>query len=286
MSMKILPWLKKHRHDPAQGETPVRYSDLGGIPKEFPPKTHGHKWDEITETPDEYPPASHNHQGSGLYSVQIAGSATGQSAVQVGIYGTATKEGAVAVGYSADATGSYSTIVGCNGLAAYPTSSGLGYGVAPTSSNQVILGRSTETVVLGDGTAVTSDKRDKINIEDNDMGLDSILKIRTVKYQANHRDRYYQRDKDGKLLTDKNGRPIIDNEAHKSGAMAGKRIHRGVIAQEILAIFDSKEFSAVKSNTVNNPDALDTMQVNYLQFIPLLIKAVQELSDKIDKLGG
>lgn len=225
--------------------------------------------------------------GSGANSTQngIGASASAPSATANGRLSVASADSATAEGVAAEATAANAGAFSRLADAGHVGSTAVGNESATTAADQIILGKSTTTAVLGDGTAITSDERDKIDIVDNDMGLEAIKKIRTVKYRANPRDRYYLRDKvTGKLIKTNSGQLQYDEKSHAAGDKKGSRYHRGVVAQEVLEQFDSMDFSAVKSNTVKDDTAFDAMQVNYTQFIPLLIKAVQELSEEVDRL--
>ena len=201
----------------------------------------------------------------------------------VGASASATNGGAV--GYGATANGTFRSAFGCAAVS--------------TANNQIRIGTATETIVDGSGATITSDERDKTDIEDNDFGLEFILKVPTKKFRKNPRELYFTREepkeavlddkgniiepakRGGKLITDEKHRPLYDEEAHAKGEKKGNRYHRGVIAQEIEALFDTTEFSAVKKMTVNDPDAFDEYAVNYTEFIAPLIKAVQELSEEV-----
>ena len=193
-----------------------------------------------------------------------------------------------AVGSNASANGS-----GRSAFGGYATS---------TADNQIRIGNTTNTIVDGNGTAITSDKRDKIDIEDNDLGLDFILKVPTKKFRKNPRELYFKREEakpavlddkgniiepeklGGRLITDEKHRPLYDEKAHEKGEKKGSRYHRGVIAQEIESLFDPMDFSAVKRTTVKDKNAFDEYSINYTEFIAPLIKAVQELSEKVKQL--
>ena len=106
--------------------------------------------------------------------------------------------------------------------------------------------------------STTSDRRIKKNIEDNNVGLDAINKIRVRNFEYRTEDE------------------IVDFKNPKSAVVKQKGIQLGVIAQEIEEIFPDvvvTEDTGVKSV---NPDNLTWY----------LINAVQELSAEIKKLKG
>jgi hypothetical protein len=55
-----------------------------------------------------------------------------------------------------------------------------------------------------------------------------------------------------------------------------------MIAQEVEKLIDTNEFAAVKHSLVNSPGKYDDYALDYTEFIPVLIKAVQELTQKVE----
>ena len=153
-----------------------------------------------------------------------------------------------------------------------------------TANNEIRLGTASETVRLGDGTVVTSDRRDKTDIQDNELGVDFIKKIKTRKFRSNSRELYYKKDPETGRVLMENGLPVVDTEAHERADKAGSRWKRGVVAQEVMADIDPIQFAAVKHSLVNSPNATDEYGVDYTQFVPVLIKAVQELTARVEEL--
>ena len=227
----------------------------------------------------------HKATASGEYSTALGfnSTASNYSSIALGVFAEASGENSTALGYNATASKYSSTALGYNAEASGENSTALGRNATASVNNRMTLGNSNTNVYLGSGSAVTSDQRDKTEIEDNDLGLDFLKKVRTAKYRINHRDRYYKRDEDGRLILTDNGQPIVDEEEHTKATKKGKRIHRGVIAQELEKLIDTTEFSAVKHSTVNNANQYDDYAVDYIQFIPVMIKAIQELSDKVEE---
>lgn len=113
----------------------------------------------------------------------------------------------------------------------------------------VIANRTSITgVSLGSGAtswSAYSDERLKTDIEDIDNAIDKLTTLRTIKYHL----------KDVDQINDK------------------KRL--GVIAQDLIGKFDE----------VIDTDRSDFYQVRYTELIPVLIKAVQELNQKIENLN-
>lgn len=110
-----------------------------------------------------------------------------------------------------------------------------------------------------------SDRNFKSNIEDCSLGLEFINKIRPVQYNWNGRNRR----------------------------------HRGFIAQEIKEACDelkicgqnSNDIGFWKNNEINpiqtvpeTPNQGTSQALDYIQFIPILTKAIQELTNKVSSL--
>jgi len=135
----------------------------------------------------------------------------------------------------------------------------IGFAVTGITDNSVVLGNAAVTKVYmssdGDaeiyanGTINTSDRRLKENIEDSDLGLEFVNKLRPVKYN-------YIKDKhDGKTKY-------------------------GIIAQEVQKVLkesNNEDFAGIK-------DSDEYLGADYIQFVAPLIKSVQELSAKVEEL--
>jgi hypothetical protein len=152
----------------------------------------------------------------------------------------------VAIGYSAG-----QDIQGANMIV-------IGSGAAPattTSANTITLGSSAITVLRCQVTSITalSDARDKKNIESLPTGLDFVNSLNPVKFDWNMRD-------GGKI-------DMPDT---------------GFIAQDLLALEDSTGIADyLKLTSRDNPDKLEA---SYGRLVPILVKAIQDLSNKVNML--
>ena len=135
----------------------------------------------------------------------------------------------------------------------------IGQGATGQANNSVTLGNGSVTKVYmssdGDaemyanGTINTSDKRLKENINDSDLGLSFVNALRPVSY---------------KFIDDK--KP--------------EKLKYGIIAQEVQEVLKesgNEDFAGIT-------DKGDYLGADYVQFIAPLIKAVQELSAKVEAL--
>ena len=124
---------------------------------------------------------------------------------------------------------------------------------AATASNEVVLGDSSVSVLRCQVQTISSlsDKRDKTDIVDLPIGLDFVNKLRPVKFKWAMRE----------------------ESVHNGTTRAG------FIAQELSEMQKGNEYINLTHET--NPDRLEAQQGN---LIPVLVKAIQDLSAKIDKL--
>lgn len=179
-----------------------------------------------------------------LYSV-ISG--TNNSSFGAGSLLNATGNNNTAIGFSAGValtTGSNNTIIGYNAAA----SSG-------TVSNTITLGNSSITTLRCQVTSITglSDQRDKKNIEPLTVGLNFVNSLNPVIFDWNMRD---------------GGKVDIPDA--------------GFIAQELMAVEDESGLADHLMLTFrDNPDKLEA---SVGRLIPILVKAIQDLSAKVATL--
>ena len=153
----------------------------------------------------------------------------------------------------------------------------VGQAVTCTADNTATLGIGSNTASLGlDGSdtswaAASSDKRLKENIETSSAGLDVINDLRPVTYN-------WKKAKDVD-----NGMPQYkDSEEPVLGSEYGETLH-GFIAQEVKEVVDNH--SSLKEGFKMwklKDDGTQTVADGNL--IPILVKAVQELTAKVEAL--
>jgi hypothetical protein len=169
-----------------------------------------------------------------------------------------------------EAGGEQNTAFGYNALSTNTSgifNIGIGYnaqGASPTSSNAITLGDGSHTSLRCGVTTITalSDKRDKTDINKLALGLNFINDLNAITHRWDKREWY------------ENGIP--------DGSKKSKTIHLGFIAQEVDEI--QKKYDAEWLNLVlkDNPDKLELS----MNILPILVKAIQELSEKISILEG
>ena len=145
-----------------------------------------------------------------------------------------------------NASGSYSPFIGVNNIC-------IGSGsFASTSSvfNEITLGNSAITTLRCAVTSITSlsDARDKTNVEESDYGIDFVNSLKPVKFEWDTRDGAKKWVKD-----------------------------LGFIAQDLKEL-DDEHLNLVYDE---NPDKLEA---TYGRLIPVLVKAIQDLSKELEIL--
>lgn len=144
----------------------------------------------------------------------------------------------------ATTTGDNNTCVGAQAVAS-----------SSTVSNEVVLGNSSVATLRCNVQTISSlsDERDKTAIEDLSYGLDFINDMRPVQFTWNRRD--------GSL---------------------GAKPDMGFIAQDLYDVeLDHSSTSRTRLVNWENPEKLEA---DYVRSYPILVKAVQELSAKVDAL--
>jgi hypothetical protein len=161
-----------------------------------------------------------------------------------------------AVGLQAGATGTRDVTTGTNMML-------LGYQAqSPTQNenNTIVLGNSSVAKIYCQVTTITSlssDARDKTDVETIPLGLDFINKLRPVKFKYDSRDRY------------ENGIP--------DGSKADDFWTTGFIAQEVLAVQPKWLKMAYELGE-------DRLTATPSMVLMPLLKAVQELSAQVTAL--
>ncbi len=189
--------------------------------------------------------------------------AIGESALKNQNASTSTSTANIGIGYNAGSslsTGTNNIVIGTNAQAS-----------SATATDEITLGNSSITVIRAAVTSITSlsDERDKKDIEDLDTGLDFIKSLKPRKFVWDNRDETIteqQIDKDGN---------ISDVEKEIINSNKGKKDF-GFIAQEVKSL-DNDTLRLIYDE---NPDKLE---MSYGKLVPILVKAIQELINELDK---
>ena len=146
-----------------------------------------------------------------------------------------------------------------------------------TVSNRIVLGDEniSKCNVQVDWT-IASDQRDKTDFADLDVGLDFVKALAPVTYKWDKRSKYGDKYADDYDL----------NAQTPDGTHKEDWLDVGFKAQEVNALEESSGYKiADKTNlTVSTSSDGKQMGLQYSKFVPILVKAVQELSAKNDAL--
>ena len=190
-----------------------------------------------------------------------------------------------AFGYLSFATGTAGQILHTTGSvpsfgaisAIAPTLAFRDTSIAPTTDNTFSLGASNfrfATVFATNGTINTSDSRLKTDITPVANGLSFVNKLNPVTY---------------KWIEKKEVTNEYDISAEKKiTTTTGKRKHFGFVSQEVKTSLESALSASASDYGLwclsDKTDSTSEQMLRYSEFIPVLVKAVQELSAKVTTL--
>ncbi len=195
----------------------------------------------------------------GAIAIGLSSRGTGAGSIGVGSNALATGNSTVAVGAGAEATHAGATSVGVNAFARNSNSTAIGYQSNVATANMVRIGDWNVTSIGGQvGWTTVSDERDKKDIKECEHGLDFINKVKPVKFKMDPRERYDDKKPDG--------------------SKADKDYSYGFVAQELL-----KAQKGTDIHIVNETDP-EKLGVTAETLIPVLVKAVQDLSKEVGEL--
>ena len=174
-----------------------------------------------------------------------------------------------------------------------------GYGVdtnwSPNTDNSKDLGLATSgpgndssnirwrRLYANNTTVSTSDIRLKKDVIDSPLGLDFINNLRPVAYKWIEGSKEIAKDEDGNEIqigTDSYGKPI-----YQTISIPGVRRHYGFIAQEVKEAIDDAgvdDFAGWVKDNLSDPESYQSL--SYEQFTSPIVKAIQELSQKISSI--
>jgi hypothetical protein len=216
-----------------------------------------------------------NNVANGAYAL---GSNTASNNTAIGtnaLYSSVSVSNNTAVGYNA-----------LNGNTLYSNCSGLGANTVITASNQVQLGDSSTTTYVYGTVQNRSDIRDKAEIRDTVLGLDFINELRPVDYKWDMRDDYKS-----EMPSNEEDIPAwlesvnLSNLTH-DGTHTRSRFHHGLIAQEVQDVIEASgvDFGGFQDHNVSGGQ--DVLSIGYDELIAPMIKAIQELTARINVLEG
>jgi hypothetical protein len=187
-------------------------------------------------------------------------------------------------------SGDYNTFIGYasgptnNAASTGSNNTAIGNGAqfsAAATSNEIVLGNSSVTALKCQVQTITalSDERDKSDIVDLNYGLDLVMNLKPKKFVWDLRDEVVI-DIEEKIIPGKDGEKditeVIETPRTVKPTTSGLK-DVGFIAQELKEI-DNDFLRLVNSS---NPEKL---QASYSRLLPVLVKAIQELSAKVTDL--
>jgi len=189
--------------------------------------------------------------------------------------GASTPDYNVAIGYSAGnnvTSGDNNIFIGKDA-----GKTGSPGGQITTASNKMVLGDENidESHIQTDWT-VASDKRDKTDISNLSLGLEFINKLTPVTYKWDKRVKYI----------DKDDSSIDLNSVSTDGTHKEDWLDVGFLAQDIEVVENSYNHKVSDKTNLTFSVSEDGKQYGskYTKFIPILTKAVQELSAQVDAM--
>jgi hypothetical protein len=217
-----------------------------------------------------------NNVGVGRQALGL--NSTGTNNVSVGmqsLYANNSSEN-VGIGYQTLISNTANQNTGIGAYAGTTSTTGVnntivGYNAQPSSatvSNTITLGNSSIATLRCQVTSITSlsDQRDKTDIAPLEHGLDFVKQLKPVSFEWNARPEIYK-DFEG-------------NEIEVQGKVGIADI--GFIAQDIVALEDS--LGAADSLQLSFRDNPEKLEVTQGRLIPILVKAIQDLTAKVEAL--
>ena len=255
---------------------------------------------------------SANACGEYSLSVGFAAITNGANSVAIGSEAETRSTRSVAIGHMSNVNGNDSVAIGTMSKVKSQYSTSLGAYAMTANANSIQLGNASylSSITAKVSITVTSDERDKADIEDLDNAMEFLRRVRAFRYKANPRDLYAKEidpNKSEEEYTEDEKKQVeyqcrygfvpYDKEAHAAGAKKGSRVRVGVSAQEVQRALVDVYNDIGYANLVNDnlfdldPDTIPEdveshLGVSYENFIPFLIQAVQELDRRTSILEG
>ena len=144
---------------------------------------------------------------------------------------------------------------------------------------------------------VSSDERDKADITPIQDGLSFIRRVQPIQYVDNQRAKYLPEEptEEQQDMLGKYGMyHCYDEKAHKKGAKKGDRKRVGVGAKQVMdalaEVYGSTDYANLVNDNLHDvkeplPEGVESLlSVAYTNFVPFLIRAVQQLAERVEEL--
>lgn len=168
-------------------------------------------------------------------------------------------------------------------------STAVGYNARVSGDNQFQIGNSTQSPYAYSAVQLRSDGRDKRNIRDTELGIEFILGLRPVQYNANPRDAYYE-EYSVQVGIDVEANPVFETryrfneEAYLAGEKSGGREHQGLIYQEVDALAQALQTDFAGLHNHSRRGGCDVGSIGYQQLDGPMIKTLHQIFDVIEML--
>jgi hypothetical protein len=200
---------------------------------------------------------------------------TGASGVSSGTIGATGSTGPIGLSVigatgAAGSTGPSGGPTGATGPTGPNGSGGATGATGPTGATGVgLTGATGPTGATGATGATLSDMRDKADIRDTILGLDFVIALHPVDFKWDCRDDYF-------IVSD--GTKVV---VPKDGSKKRTRFHHGLIAQELKQTIDDLgvDFGGYQDHNIIGER--DVLTISYDELIAPMIKAIQELSERL-----
>ena len=170
-----------------------------------------------------------------------------------------------------EAIGNDNVAIGANaGGGNYNDAISIGYFANASDNNRVRIGDGVTSIGGPAAWTNTSDARFKENVKNNVIGLDFVLGLEPVTYNIN-----YKAINRHQLGTD-----TIHSQEHYQDLYNTTNI--GFLAQDVEALADSLNFDFHGVDKPESPEGIYGLR--YAEFVPSLVKAVQEQQKLIEQL--
>lgn len=220
--------------------------------------------------------------GSGYQKTTAVGASalrngTHNSSVAVGYWSapTISSEQCVFVGESSG----YRNVQGDVLSGKITNSIAIGYGARINGNNEIQIGGHNQTLYAPTTVNIRSDSRDKTDIKPLEKGLEFVMKLKPVTGYYDRRDSYVD-ELFQDLPEDERSEKLRKwwAKPKKDGSHKEDRLRHWFIAQDVAAL--EAEYGQLPMVNLN----YDTYTLEYETFIPVLTKAIQELTEKVEAL--
>lgn len=155
----------------------------------------------------------------------------------------------------------------------------IGFNARVNGNNEIQIGKQGQTLYAPTNVNIRSDGRDKTDIKPLEKGLEFVMKLKPVTGYYDRRDSYVD-ELFQDVPEDERSEKVRKwwAKPKKDGSHKEDRLRHWFIAQDVAAL--EAEYGQLPMVNLKN----DTYTIEYETFIPVLTKAIQELTEKVEAL--